>query len=653
MLLIISKFNSMQDLTLRTMQGIYRKHKNGMGGIVQVKELDQEILININKDAESFALDKDIVEVEFSTNQDASETAKLNGKITQVVKHNTNSLVGYVQVSKNRKLLKVSDSKFGGYLVEIKSTTHYDREQLYNSTIVSYPTKETPYFVVEITNTIASVDEDIEFINNLINENALPHEFSHSVMEYVESLPDEVSPTDMLNRQDLRHLPFITIDGEDAKDFDDAVYSFIKDDVFHLYVAIADVAHYVKDDSILDNEAYLRGTSVYFPKQVIPMLPEKLSNNLCSLKPNVDRLVMCVHMRLNTQGSIIGYEVFNGVIHSVARLTYNKVEQYLQETSLIPTDLIESITSLYLVYKNLLISRQKRGAIDFDSIEAQFQFDVAGIVSQIIPRVRLEAHKLIEECMLAANVCVADFLLNNSHPGLFRVHDKPSLEKFTQLKEYLNSVGINFDVSYERLTPGAYADLLRAVNSRDNFVSIQQAALRSMQLAIYSHERTGHFGLSYDRYLHFTSPIRRYPDLLVHRAAKAILNKQHYTYRHSLANLGEHTSFTERRAEDMGRKVDAYYKCQYAKTHIGSTFTGVISSIIHFGLFIYIPDLMLDGLLHVTQLGNDYFIFDDKSQILVGKKTGFKYISGQSIIVEIVDVDMAKLFIDLKLANDN
>lgn len=638
----------MQNLNFILIPCIYHKNKNGMGGIAMAINSDQKI--SIYENAENFALDNDEVEVAIVSN----EQDKLVGEIKQILKHNTHTLLGYIQIHKGRWLLKVNNAKFGRYLVEIKSEIQeYDRDQLYNSTIIDYPNETNPYFIVELTNLVASGDEDIEFINQLIIDSDLPHEFSHAVAEAAMALPDEVDSHDIVGRTDLRHLPFITIDGEDAKDFDDAVYCVVVDGIYNLYVAIADVAHYVIDNSILDKEACLRGTSVYFPKQVIPMLPEKLSNGLCSLKPNVDRLAMGVHMQIDGQGNIIKYKVFNTVIHSVARLTYNKVEQYLQETSLIPEHLIENITSLYLVYKSLLINRDNRGAIDFDSTESQFQFDAHGLVSQIKPRGRLEAHKLIEECMLATNVCVADFLLTHEHSSLFRVHEKPSSDKFTALKQYLNSLAIKFDIDYERVTPHAYAQLLKAIRRHLDFTSIQQSVLRSMQLATYDQNNTGHFGLSYDRYLHFTSPIRRYPDLLVHRAAKAILLKTKYEYRDSLANLGEHTSFTERRAEDLGRKVDAYYKCQYAKTHIGSEFSGVISAVTHFGLFVYIPELMLDGLLHVTQLGNDYYVFDDKANLLVGKKTGIKYAAGHEVVVEINGVDMAKLFIDLKLADNN
>jgi len=343
--------------------------------------------------------------------------------------------------------------------------------------------------------------------------------------------------------------------------------------------------------------------------------------------------------------------VYNGVINSAARLTYAKVQDWLDKPNQIPSELNNNISHLYLVYQALLKSRHIRGAIDFDSVEAMFVFDPAGLVSDIQPRNRLGTHKLIEECMLAANVCVADFLINNGHPGLFRVHDKPSEEKFRDLKSYLNSLAVRFEVSYDNLVPQHLAQLLTEVHANPKFPAIQQAVLRSMQLAIYSPQNIGHFGLSYDRYLHFTSPIRRYPDLLVHRAAKKIISQSQYIYPHALSIMGEHTSYTERRAEDLGRKVDAFYKCQYAKTHLGSEFTGIVTSIVNFGIFVYLPEILLDGLVHITELGQDYFIFDEQKQILVGKRSGLKYYSGQEVRIQIFNVDMARLFVDLKLVN--
>lgn len=623
---------------------IYHKNHNGMGGVAIDKHTG--LKIHILENAENFALDKD----EITVIQDVERTGEAYGSIKKILKHNTTNLAGSIQQYKHQFLLKVASPKFGSYLVIIKShIDKVDRDSVYNCVITSYPDENRSYFEVELANTIGKAGEDQAYIAQILTEANLPIEFAKAAIAEANKLPETVNPDDIHNRVDLRVLPFVTIDGEDAKDFDDAVYCELENGMYHLYVAIADVSHYVKTDTPLDKEAYLRSTSVYFPKQVIPMLPERISNGLCSLNPHVDRLVMCCQMNVSLDGKIVDYKVYNGVIHSAARLTYSKVQEWIEELSLIPPELISNISNLYLVYQSLLHSRDVRGAIDFDTVEPVFIFDDMGLVKELQPRIRLEAHKLIEECMLAANVCVADFLIKNKHPGLFRTHGKPSVEKFANLKNFLNSIAVPFDVKYENLAPHEYATLLKQVHDNPQFPAIQQAVLRSMQLAMYSPNNIGHFGLSYDRYLHFTSPIRRYPDLLVHRAAKKIILNEQYDYAHDLATMGDHTSFAERRAEDLDRKVDAFYKCQFAKTHIGKEYSGLITSVVSFGVFVYIPDLMLDGLVHVTELGHDYFVFDDKRQVLIGKKSGIKFYSGQELNIQIAGVDMAKLFIDFKL----
>ncbi len=624
----------------------YSKNKNGMGGIATDKKTGQKF--EIAPDLEDFALDKD--EVEVSVKQQGS-SKKTISFISQIIKRHTANLVGSIQRYKDRYLLKVRDQKFGDYLVIIKSDINFkiDRDEVFNTIITKFPDSDNPAFEVLLANNVGKSDDDESYLADLIKDAMLPVEFSHGAIKETDSIPEVVNPKEIANRVDLRNLPFVTIDGSDAKDFDDAVYCELKDNVFNLYVAIADVAHYVNDGTALERDAYLRGTSVYFPKRVIPMLPEKLSNGLCSLNPNVDRLVMCCQMKINQSGEILEYKVFNGVIHSNARLTYEGVEEWINNLTLVPSSLVENISALYLSFKALSNAREIRGAIDFDSIEPVFIFNDLGEVENIKPRVRLEAHKLIEECMLAANVCVADFLLTNGHGGLFRVHDKPTEEKFANLKTYLNSLAIKFDIKYEQLEPHHYSDLLHQVRYSENFVAIEQSVLRSLPLAIYSAKNIGHFGLSYKHYLHFTSPIRRYPDLLVHRVAKAIIAKTTYNFSHPLEKMGEQSSFTERRAEDLDRKMDSFYKCQYAKTHIGSEFIGNITSIVNFGIFVYLPDLLLDGLVHVTQLGEDYFVFDNKAQALIGKKTGLKFVMGQMVKVKIIGVDMVKLFIDFQL----
>ena len=620
---------------------IYHKNKNGMGGTAIDKKNKKEYLVSPRD--EMFALDND----EVTINPLSSDNT---AKIVEVNKHNTTNLSGFIQKYNDKYLLRVNSHKFGNYLVIIKSALEkFDRDELYNTVITSYPSKEQQFFEVELINKIGHNDDDQSFIVELLKTSDIPVEFSHSALEQSHNIKDSISDNELLERNDLRELNFVTIDGADAKDFDDAVYATVKDNIFTLYVAIADVANYVTSNSALDLEAYSRGTSIYFPKQVIPMLPEHLSNGVCSLKPNVDRLSMCCEMQINSDGEVIEYKVYNAVINSRARLTYTKVQEWINELSLIPDNLIANITNLYLIFEALSKARKKRGAIDFDSVEPIFKFDDNGIIAELQPRIRLESHKLIEECMLVANVCIADFFIKNGVSTLFRIHPKPSEEKFDALKNYLNSIGVSLDTKYVNLAPDHLAQLLEKNKGHANYPVIEQMTLRSMQLAIYSPDNVGHFGLSYEKYLHFTSPIRRYPDLIVHRALKSILNKETPKYSHDLNVMGEQTSFTERRAEEISRKVDAFYKCQYASMHIGKTFMGIVSSVVNFGLFVYIPDLMLDGLLHVTNLGQDYFVFNESLQVMSGKKTGITYKTGQEVFIEITRVDTVQQFIDLNL----
>ncbi len=644
------KKNNKKSVSSTTNICIYYKNKDGMGGVaIDISTQEKFYISHAN---ENFALDKDEVQV-LSRLDKMDKNGKRSGIIQKITKHNTTNLVGSIQKYKTKYLLNVNNIKFGNYLVIIDSENiEFTRDELYNTVITKYPDQTQQFFEVKLLNAIGKIGEDKTFIEELIIASSIPISFSQAALNQSRAISDEIKTSEIKNRIDLRHLPFVTIDGEDAKDFDDAVYCEIKNDIYHLYVAIADVSHYVTADSPLDIDAFLRGTSVYFPRRVIPMLPEHLSNGLCSLNPNVDRLVMCCQMQIQPNGTITKYEVYNGLIKSKSRLTYTQVQTWIEDNSLIPQTISENISSLYKVFKALLLERNSRGAVDFDTIEPIFLFSEENghfIVSEIKERIRLEAHRLIEECMLAANVSVANFLAEHNQATLYRVHGKPSIEKFTSLKEYLNSLAIPFDVNYEELKPEDYNKLLEKVKEthKDDFQVIQQSILRSMQLAIYSPNNIGHFGLSYKKYLHFTSPIRRYPDLLVHRALKKVIQNMHLSYLQPLEYIGEHASLTERRAEEVERKIDSFYKCQFAKSHIGSDFDGVIITVTSFGLFVYISHLLLDGLIHITELGSDYFIFDEKKQLLIGKNTGIKYKAGQAIKIQIASVDMANLFINL------
>jgi ribonuclease R len=628
----------------------YTRNKNGNGGIALAK--NEKLAIQISENKENFALDGDEIEVSYKS----IGSNKVIGEITKIISHNTTNLIGTPFKHRDKVLLRVPSPKFGNYLVYVNTEGNcpeFKETELFNTAIIRYPTNSEPFFEVNMLTSLGLQGEEKAFIAQTIIEANVPTTFSQAVLDQANKYRDKVLPSDLIGRLDLRQLPFVTIDGEDAKDFDDAVYCEHDNSIFTLYVAIADVANYVTDESPLDIEAYERGTSIYFPRQVIPMLPEQLSNGLCSLNPDKERLVICCKIKIDELGNILNYELANAVINSHARLTYRQVQGWIDDTTTIPAELRDNITNLYSIFKSLLLSRSVRGAIDFDTEEAYFDFDSDGEVSGLYPRVRLDSHKLIEECMLAANVCVADFMLKNTHPCLFRIHDKPSEDKFNALKAYLNSMAIEFDISYVSLTPIDYMNLLNSVKNHSQFKVIQQIVLRSLQLAIYSPNNVGHFGLSYKHYLHFTSPIRRYPDLLVHRIIKSILKGKRYQFSHPIEQMGEQTSFTERRAEELGRKVDAFYKCKYAMRHVGSTFTGYVTSVTNFGLFVYMPELMLDGLVHITELGDDYFIFDEVKQMLVGKASGTRFANGQQLKVLIAAVNMSRLYIDLSIPNES
>ncbi len=624
----------------------YQANKEGRGGVAL--DLKTKELIIIHPGSDNFAIDGDEVAV---MDDGLDKTGKIQGVVREVIQHKIKNIVGHVEQYKDKYYLVSDNVKLGNYPVIIDGIHQViETDEIYNAVVSEYPTAEHAYFKVKLVNSIGKIGDDAVFVNRVLIEANVPLEFSEETEKYVDKLPDKLFENEMVGREDLRKLAFVTIDGEDARDFDDAVYCETNaDGSFTLSVAIADVAHYVKHGSHLDDDAFGRGTSIYFPRRVVPMLPEKLSNGLCSLNPNVDRLVMVCHMEVSADGQITDYGVDNAIIHSHYRLTYNQVQTWLDNKAPIPDDIKASITSLNAVYHALSLARKKRGAIDFEGSEPYFEFDDKGNVSGLKPRDRMDSHKLIEECMLAANVSVADFLDKNNHATLYRNHDRPSEKKFSALKSYLDSIAVTFDVTQENVRPKDYQILVERIKDKPNNHIIQQTILRSMQLAEYSPKNIGHFGLAYERYLHFTSPIRRYPDLLVHRACKAVIHQKTYGYIHSIEMMGEQTSFCERRAEELERKVDSYYKCKYAQTHVGNQYHGIVTSVVSFGLFVSIPELLIDGLIHVTELGGDYYVFDEKRHSLMGKNSGFKYVAGQELDVIIANVDMERLFIDLEL----
>jgi ribonuclease R len=516
--------------------------------------------------------------------------------------------------------------------------------------IVAQPSKHAQPVarVVEVVGNYADSGMEIEIA---LRKHALPHVFSPAIEQLCAKIPETVTDADREGRTDLTKLPLVTIDGETAKDFDDAVYCEPAGGGFRLVVAIADVSHYVKHGDALDREAANRGNSVYFPRRVIPMLPEKLSNGLCSLNPKVPRLAMVCDMRIAADGEVESYQFYPAVFRSHARLTYTEVAAMLEdgagEAARRYQDLLPHLRNLHRLYKQLAKSRERRGAIDFETIETQMIFDEHGKIARIVPVKRNDAHRVIEECMLAANVCTSDFLRDHEHPMLYRVHEGPTPEKLAALREFLKGFGLSLGGG-DKPRAGDYAKLLARAKDRPDAQLLQTVMLRSLKQAVYSPDNAGHFGLAYESYTHFTSPIRRYPDLLVHRAIKAVLKKQRYEPG-NWHELGAHCSMTERRADDATRDVAAWLKCYYMKDRVGDTFAGSISGVTAFGVFVALDEVYVEGLLHVSELGRDYFHFDAAKHQMMGERTRKRYRLGDRLQVKVVRVDLDTSRIDFAL----
>lgn len=496
-------------------------------------------------------------------------------------------------------------------------------------------------------------------IDAAIHAYHLPNEWSDALLAEVATLPDQVLADDVHDREDIRHLPLVTIDGEDSKDFDDAVYATKRTDgSWRLVVAIADVAHYVKPGSALDVEAQKRGNSVYFPQRVIPMLPEKLSNDLCSLNPQVDRLCMVADLSLNADGSVRRSRFYNGVMHSHARLTYQAVAKMVvdQDPELRQQHhtLLKPLDHLYALYQVLRQVREMRGAIDFDSVETRIIFDEDRKIDRIAPLERNDAHKMIEECMLLANESVAKHLAKAKLPTLYRVHEAPPAEKLADLHHFLADFRLQLCGAGEMPTAQDYRRLIHEIQTHPNKELIETVLLRSMAQATYRPQGGGHFGLAYEHYLHFTSPIRRYPDLIVHRGLKHLIakaKKSDWSWSdEQLIQLGEHCSMTERRADEAVRDATNWLKCEYLSHFIGSHFMGSITSVASFGLFVQLDHLFVEGMVHVTELGNEYFHYDPSKHIMIGEHSRKQYRLGDRVAVQVMNVNLDERKIEFSLA---
>jgi ribonuclease R len=500
--------------------------------------------------------------------------------------------------------------------------------------------------VIEVLGGYADPGMEVEIA---LRKHALPYEFGDSVQAQARRLPHAVRARDFAGRRDLRHLPLVTIDGETARDFDDAVLCEPQGKGFRLWVAIADVSHYVEHDSALDLEARARGNSVYFPRRVIPMLPEELSNGLCSLNPEVDRLCMVCELAVDAHGAIARYEFYPAVMHSHARLTYTAVAAALAGSrDAVPEAILPQLRHLYRLFESLAKARKRRGAIDFETVETRMDFDEQGKVRDIAPVARNDAHRLIEECMLAANVCASDILQRHGHTALYRIHEGPTAEKLADLREFLGEFGLQLSGGDQ---PHAkdYAKLLERIRDRPDCQLLQTVLLRSLRQAVYSPRNVGHFGLAYESYTHFTSPIRRYPDLLIHRAIKAVLAGGRYAPGDWTA-LGEHCSRTERRADEATRDVEAWLKCYYMRERIGEAFSATISGVAGFGIFVALDRVYVEGMVHVSELGNDYYHFDAARHQLVGERTRRRFRLGDRLQVRLVRADLETTRLDFVLA---
>ncbi len=507
--------------------------------------------------------------------------------------------------------------------------------------------------IVEVLGEHLSPGMEVEIA---IRAHHLPWEWPAELEQEVEDLAGEVKPSDKRGRVDLRALPLVTIDGEDARDFDDAVYCQGYDKGWRLWVAIADVSHYVWPGTALDEEAKNRGSSVYFPDRVIPMLPEVLSNGLCSLNPGVDRLCLACELEIGPKGAVKAYRFVEAVMRSAARLSYSEVAAVVvnedQAARAHRRKLVPHLDELYALYRALHKRRIQRGAIDFDTVETQIVFDDKGKISQIHALERNDAHRIIEECMIAANVAAASFLLRHRMPFLFRVHEPPGPEEIESVQAFLGELGVRLRGGKAPVAKD-YAETLSSVAEREDEHLIQTVLLRSLKLAMYSPKNRGHFGLAFEAYTHFTSPIRRYPDLLAHRAIRHLLaerSRGEFPYdRSHLEQLGEHCSMAERRADEATRDAIAWLKCEYMLDKIGDRYQGVISSVTPFGLFVELKDIYVEGLVHVTSLKDDYYHFDPIRRRLTGERSSVVYRLAQAVSVQLTRVDLDEKKIDLVL----
>ena len=562
----------------------------------------------------------------------------------QIVKviESIKTVVGRLHLDQDNAYVVVDDKRIRNKINISEVTEDNTDEQIVIVEIIKSPTFKS-LAVGKITQILGNyMDEGVE-TDSALYRNGIPVDFSEEALAQTAELPTIVTDEDKKGRIDITDMKLVTIDGEDSRDFDDAVFAEPTNKGWKLVVAIADVSHYVIEGSDLDNDAIDRGNSVYFPRRVVPMLPEALSNGLCSINPDVERLCMTCEMNIDSEGNLLDYKFYPAVMLSHARLTYTKVSQILEHHDQALTSeyasVLDNLNTLYDLYKALKAARTKRGVMDFDRIESQIIFNDKGKIDDIIARSRNDAHKLIEECMLMANQATAKFLAHNNEDFLYRIHPKPTAEKVETTRQFLTAVGLTLEGGVQPESKH-FAKVLVDAKGRDDENIIKTVVLRTMKQAVYTPANEGHFGLAFEDYTHFTSPIRRYPDLLVHRAINRVLDKKKRKPSKKMIETGAHLSVTERRADDASRDVEQWLKCEYMRDKVGDTFNGVISGVAGFGIFIELTDVFVEGMIAMRDMKDDYYIFDDVHHQLKGERTGRTFQLGDTIKIQVASVSL-------------
>ncbi|MGB5630549.1 MAG: ribonuclease R [Woeseiaceae bacterium] len=632
------------DLVTGTVTG----HRDGFGFVIRDDGGPDDVYLSAREMRSLFDGDRVAIRV-----AGLDRRGRAEGELVDVLERGTREVTGQFIRERGIGLVIPDNSKITHrILIPRKEWGNAKPGQMVVAEILDYPTR-IEQATGRIINVIGSPGDKGIATDIAIHSHAIPDKWPRTVLNEIEEYGDKVLPKAKQGRTDLRDVDLLTIDGADARDFDDAVFCERSGSGWRLLVAIADVSHYVQVGTALDTEAVRRGTSVYFPDRVVPMLPEVLSNGLCSLNPKVDRLCMVCDMQVNTEGKVTRSTFFEGLMRSKARLTYSQVNELLtghSKTS-VPKALHKPVLELHALYKALAQARGRRGAIEIDMPQTKYVLNDDGEIDRIEVVPRNDAHRLIEECMIAANVQAAKFLKRHRIPGLYRVHARPDPDRFDELRLFLVSLGLKVSHS-EHVQPRDFTKIIRQTADRPDATAIMMTMLRSLTHAEYSPTNIGHFGLALESYAHFTSPIRRYPDLLVHRAIRHIVGggkpgRFDYSGR-DMERLGTITSAHEKRAEEATREVEAWLKCQYMEQHLGDEFDGVITGVTNFGVFVQITSLLTDGLVHVTSLSNDYYKYDPGTQSLVGERTGKTFRLGEAMRVKVQRVDMETRRIDFR-----